>query len=328
MICIYRMYSWKYYFRKAGGKSLLWQYIRAGVFNMAVCQFFLLGRSRKALELLRLIIEFKLQQRLRKHYAETLEQAASENWEALEHRESRCVWICWWQGMEEAPPLVQRCYRSMCEHLKDWEITVITMQNYQDYVCFPPYIVEKWRAGKISLTHLSDLLRLELLIRYGGFWIDATVFCTSNDIPQSILDSDLFIYQTLKPGADGHSSLLSSWFIYARTNNRLLGITRALLYAYWKKNDMMVDYFILHQFFTLACERCPEAFERIPQICNSTPHILLLNLFKPYNPVFMKDLNRMTCFHKLSYKLDWEKMEQTEGTYWEWLMKNEKQNMN
>ena len=33
-------------------------------------------------------------------------------------------------------------------------------------------------SGQITKTHLSDLLRLELLIRYGGTWIDATVFCT------------------------------------------------------------------------------------------------------------------------------------------------------
>lgn len=317
------MYSWKYYFRKSGGTKLLWQYIRARVIGMAICQFLLLGRSRKALELLRLIVEFKTYRRLRKQYIGVLEQAASENWEGLEHHVSRHVWICWWQGMEEAPPLVQRCYRSVCKHLKDWEITVVTMQNYQNYISFPPHIVKKWEAGKISLTHLSDLLRLELLIRYGGLWIDATVFCTSDNIPQSILESDLFVYQTLKPGADGHSSLLSNWFIYAHTNNRILGITRTLLYAYWEKKNVLVDYFIFHQFFTLACERCPEAFKRIPPICNSTPHILLLNLFEPYNPIFMEDLNRMTPFHKLSYKLDIGKTKKIEGTYWEWLMKNE-----
>lgn len=44
---------------------------------------------------------------------------------------------------------------------------------------FPKYIEEKWKRGVITHTHMTDLLRLELLIRYGGTWIDATVFAVA-----------------------------------------------------------------------------------------------------------------------------------------------------
>lgn len=39
----------------------------------------------------------------------------------------------------------------------------------------PDYIVKKWEKGRIPADLFSDLLRLELLIRYGGTWIDSTV---------------------------------------------------------------------------------------------------------------------------------------------------------
>ena len=42
----------------------------------------------------------------------------------------------------------------------------------------PEYIVKKWEKGRIPAALFSDLLRLELLIKYGGTWIDSTVLCT------------------------------------------------------------------------------------------------------------------------------------------------------
>ena len=90
------------------------------------------------------------------------------------------------------------------------------------YVQFPNYIIEKWNAGLITNTHMTDLLRLELLIRYGGMWVDATVLCTSRskNIPKYYFDSELFFYQCLKPGRDGHCNYISSWLISAKTNNK------------------------------------------------------------------------------------------------------------
>ena len=54
-------------------------------------------------------------------------------------------------------------------------------------------VMEKWEKGIITHTHMTDLLRLELLIKYGGMWIDATVLCTAKEeeIPCYFFDSDL-----------------------------------------------------------------------------------------------------------------------------------------
>jgi hypothetical protein len=38
--------------------------------------------------------------------------------------------------------------------------------------------LEKYQKKIIDNTHFSDLLRLELLIKYGGTWIDASVLVT------------------------------------------------------------------------------------------------------------------------------------------------------
>ena len=173
----------------------------------------------------------------------------------------------------------------------------------------------KYERGVITKTHFTDLLRLELLINYGGTWIDSTVLCTG-EIPDFIKQSELFLYRELKPGLDGHSIALSSWFIESTTNNKVLIAVREMLYDYWKKNNTLIDYFLLHIFLQLALEKYPEEEAKMVKVSNSTPHILLLDIFKPYNKFLYEAIKKQTPIHKLAYKRSKEEMEKR-GTYFD-----------
>lgn len=305
-------------FNKVGGKEVLKQYLRGRVFFYAMFQTLLNGFTKKSLEIVRLAVNNKLLKRLRKKNRKFIAQFRQETAEAPKARSNK-VWVCWLQGIEQAPPLVQRCYRSLQENLPDREVILLTEDNYREYVTFPEHIEKKLASGVITRTHFSDLLRLELLINHGGTWIDATVFCSGGQIPGYMLDSDLFLFQNLKPGADGHATVISSWFMTACTNHPILLLTRALLYRYWEKRNAMVDYFLIHDFFQLAIETYPEEWNRVIPFSNSTPHILLLRLFEAYDPAIWDAAVSQTPFHKLSYKFseeDWKK----ENTFYTHLM--------
>lgn len=305
----------KDYFKKAGGINLLRQYWSNGVLSTAVAQFLLLGKNRTALEILRLSVDLKMKYRFLKKYRHVLKDFNEHSPNNLSHIKRKTIWLFWWQGEDAMPLLVKRCYDSVKEQLKDWEIVLLTEQNYLQYVAFPSYIQDKLKCGIITLTHFSDLLRLELLIKHGGLWMDATVLCTGSDIPQSILNSELFVYRPQKPGANGKATTISSWLIWAKTNNRILMATLTLLYSYWKTNNRLNEYFLLHHFMSIVLDFYSEDAKSIPPFCNSVPHILLLHLFDKYDEQYWEDLKRMTCFHKLSYKLDEEKKKK-EGTYY------------
>ena len=45
----------------------------------------------------------------------------------------------------------------------------------------------------MSPTHFSDLLRLELLIKYGGTWVDASVLITK--YTKDYFNKDLFFFK-------------------------------------------------------------------------------------------------------------------------------------
>lgn len=306
-------------FNQVGGKELLRQYRHAHVLLYAMGQMLLQGFSKKSLEVARLSINNRIVKKLRKKYRRYIAQY-KEATPILPGQTSNKVWVCWFQGMENAPPLVQRCYRSLQENLPDREIILLTEENYSQYATLPAHVVEKAAKGIIPRAQFSDLLRLDLLIRHGGTWIDSTVLCTGRDIPEYMLDSELFMFQTLKPGLDGHPTCVSNWFMTARQNNPILLLTQALLYDYWEKHNALVDYFIFHDLFQLAIEAYPQEWSKVVPFSNSVPHILLLRLFETYDETVWSAVQKQTPFHKLTYKFT-DEQASLANTYYEKLFK-------
>ena len=264
-----------------------------------------LGLSRKSLEIVRLAVDNRIYCKLKKKYKGFIsEYQQKEDTKNILHEHVDIVWVCWFQGMENAPKMVQYCFESLKSNLRDKRIILITEDNYKEYVQFPAYILEKYEKGCFSKTHLSDLLRLELLIKYGGTWIDATVWCSSPIYPDYLFDSDLFMFQNLKPGLDGQCTAVSSWFITSCSNNQMLMLERALLYEYWKENTKLVHYYLFHMFFQMVIEAYPDEWNKVVPFSNATPHILLLRLFEEYDETIANAVKEMTSFHKLTYKFE------------------------
>lgn len=307
--------------KKQGGIQLIRRYAKSGALFTAVAEFLILGKKRKALEILRLAADYKTKEKLQRKYSCLLDDFDNQYDKSLSHNQSNKVWVCWFQGLDNAPELVKKCYESLKNNLKDKEIILITSENISEYVTFPDYIMEKWEKGIITHTHMTDLLRLELLIKYGGTWIDSTVLCTSSieNIPEYYFDSDLFFYQTLKPGKDGQTTVLSSWYLSAATNNQILMATRYLCYEYWMKNNDMVDYFLLHDFFQIVLEYYEDDWYKVVPVSNSAPHILLLRLFDKYDGKMLEYIKNQTPFHKLSYKFT-DEQKKLDGTFYKWLV--------
>ena len=93
-------------FKKQGGIKLLKQYWQGGA---------LLGKSRTALEILRLSTTLKTKQKLEKKYKWKLEKF-DKTYIEKEHKTSDTIWICWFQGMDNAPDLVKKCYHSVVKN--------------------------------------------------------------------------------------------------------------------------------------------------------------------------------------------------------------------
>lgn len=226
------------------------------------------------------------------------------------------IWICWLQGEDNAPELVKKCISSVREFMPDYNIHIITSKNLGDYIQFPDYVTEKWENGIISNTLISDLIRTELLIRYGGLWLDATVFLTA-PIPNYIFENELFMYTHSYP--DDITMTFNNWLIYSTGDSHILKTVRDLLYEYWKKEMVTREYFMWHLFMTMVTEKYQEDVMRINYITDELPETLARIIFREFDPCFWDSLTKITPVHKLSNKF--KVPENIEGTYYEKIMK-------
>lgn len=63
------------------------------------------------------------------------------------------IWICWWQGIDNAPEIVKTCVESIKRNAGKYEVIVITDDNCKDYVQFPDWLEEKGKR-EFSQEHI------------------------------------------------------------------------------------------------------------------------------------------------------------------------------
>ena len=261
----------------------------------------------------------EVESKLRKEYAPALLQK-EKNYsnKSVKRDEPRKVWLCWLQGIENAPELVKVCYESLRKNVTDREIVVLTNENLSQYAHLPEYIVKKHERGIIPDAAYTDMLRLELLCKYGGTWIDATVLCTGDVGINDLLDADLFVYQQTQKDKT-HFTGMSSWLMSSVANNSFLMVVRDLLYNYWREKNCVVDYFLIHLFFCMMAESHPEVVEKMLRRGNHIPHYLQRRLTEPYDEQWMEELKKHCCFHKLTYRIG--ENAKKEGTFYDVVIK-------
>lgn len=218
-------------------------------------------------------------------------------------KQNRTIWIFWMQGMENAPALVQKCYDSVCRNIpQGYDVILLTDQNLREYVSLPDFIWRKYEQGSITTTHLSDIIRIELLCTYGGCWVDATVFC-SGPVPEYMVNGEMFLFKDTI--MERLVIKMSSWWLCAEKTNRLTHAVRNMLYEFWKQENDIHNYYILHIMISRLVDEdaeCGRIFYEIPYLSNSTPHILFGRLGREFCERDWEILKSNTPIHKLSYK--------------------------
>ena len=214
---------------------------------------------------------------LEKHYLSAAESVPVTESPAADSGAEK-IFSIWFQGEENAPDTVKSCFNSIRRHCKE-ELVVLDDRSLWDYIELPESIVRKFRQGKIGYAHFSDLCRVELLHRYGGYWLDATAFVTS-PVPAIISDSPFFVYRTGKR-LTGYYSYIQNCFIHARKGEWLLAAWRAMMLAFWEDEDRRLDYFQHQLMLKTIVTRIPEGqrrFEAMPQIDQDLNHLLWYDL--------------------------------------------------
>lgn len=263
----------------------------------------------KDVKIKELILQIKAYKKLKKKYLKVLHNT---EYSKKESRKNDTVWFCWFQGLENAPLLVQKCYKRAEKTFGKNRITVITSNNFKDYVDLPDFIIQKWHKGIISHAHFSDILRTWLLAEHGGIWLDSTVFILDSNLPDYLTESELFLFNNCRTNSIIN---ISNWYICSYSHNIILESMKSLLTEYWRKENYPVNYLIYHLFFKIVTEYYPDEWKKVPKFSNAPPHMLISEIFEKYTEKREKELALMSPIHKLTYKLKIPPA--TDGTFYE-----------
>lgn len=179
---------------------------------------------------------------------------------------NRTIWVYWAQGLDNAPPVVQNCVKTLKENSSpDFVVQVVDDFNLVDYIDIPEIINTRLKEGVISRTHFSDIVRFELLKKHGGVWIDSTVLVAENF--RGVLNKfSKFItlnHNDHNPYTAITEGRWTSFFIGMPKHSALADFMSDAFVSYWKKNSKLIDYVLVDYLIALAYKKIPAVQEMI-----------------------------------------------------------------
>jgi Capsular polysaccharide synthesis protein len=222
----------------------------------------------------------------------------------------RTIWCLWYQGWENAPALVKACAASWRQHNPEWSIHYLSHDSLAGYMEPTPEYKLILQKG-LSLTVLSEIIRLELLAQRGGIWVDGTVYCLRplDGWIDHATQCGFFAFN--RPAPD---RMLSSWFLAAETDSYIIRAWRKKAYGYWKKRAELHHYYWLHRAFAKVYEadaRFRRNWDATPKLSADGPHS-----FVPYEEHLLGPVGwyhrlivetAQTPMLKLTHKIDVER---------------------
>lgn len=226
------------------------------------------------------------------------------------------IWVLWWQGESQMPPIVKCTYKSIC-NMTDKEVVLITKENWKSYINPAPWIEQKVLDGKMKLPALSDYIRASLLYEYGGMWIDSTVLCTKH-IPNWIFEREFFSIHNNEVNTEKYVAK-GRWNVQILGSNRkhleVFHCLKHVFSEYWEKYNYIMDYLLVDYSIDYAYNEKQDVKEMIDSLpcTNKNMHAVLSMFDKPFEQEIMDKLSEDTWFFKLTYKHKF--IEETEGKY-------------
>ena len=225
-------------------------------------------------------------------------------------KNSKIIWTLWMQGYENAPELVKSTIDSIRKfaELNNFQFILLEENTIEKYIVFPKLIKEKMDLGVIDYTKISDILRVSLLAKYGGTWVDATIYMKEE------FDSSLLLqnYYTIKTGGiEDYSPNISNnrWKgFFLSGNSSLFSFTRDFFFEYYSRYDIAVDYLLIDYIFDMAYKYDEKIKNQMLELEKSNPNLFWLesHLGDKFDQKVWDNITETTKVFKTTYKLSGE----------------------
>jgi Capsular polysaccharide synthesis protein len=155
------------------------------------------------------------------------------------------IWMLWLQGWDNAPSIAKSSFLSWENCNPSWTVQPLDAESALSvFGAHPPKILLR---KDLPREAYSDILRIELLARFGGVWADATTICgkpLNEWLPPHSSERDFFAFS--QPTSD---RIIASWFLYATAEGYIISKLCDAVREYWHNRAERDDYFWLHKIF-------------------------------------------------------------------------------
>jgi hypothetical protein len=210
-----------------------------------------------------------------------------ENIEKFEKYEiPKIIWSFW--DNPELPEIIKDCKRNWKKFAPNYNIKFLNKNNIENYVDMPI----NWK--NLPVYRQSDVLRLKLLEKYGGIWMDASILLFEN--PDNFVGGDITLFTS--PLTNQDDPIYENWFIASTKGNILIKTwINEVLYAIKNEDEYVAscsDYNIdLLNYYTPTYLIC---------------HLALRNIYDQHKDLFKNGLyydSITTAFYEHN-KYNWE----------------------
>ncbi len=219
--------------------------------------------------------------------------------------EPATIWL-YWNDTSDIPQMVKSCISLIRKNSNGCKVVVVSENTVKDYLSLDDVVWQKYREGKISRTHFSDIVRIALLYHYGGVWMDCTLLLTQ-PIPSIVTTSDFYTNRLdIKDDVNVCAGRWSTFFMACHRHNLMMRVTLDIFVEYWKRYDDIVDYVWMDYIFNILYNHIPSVRKMLDAVPynNSNIWILQTMISKPcskeqFDAIFA-DTSRF--IYKLSFK--------------------------
>jgi hypothetical protein len=216
----------------------------------------------------------------------------------------------YWHAKDNLPPLIQLCRSSLQKYISsEFDLIILDENNYKEWIDSD---LEALR-NSISRAHFTDLLRLRLLEKWGGFWLDATCLLSEDFYPatQTIRQQGQFFFAYI-------NSRVGNWFIWSKPANYVITMIAEVLTFWWAQKNRLTNYFMTHDIIEMLYWVDDEYRKNWDDMYKLHPKNAL-SVLRAYNTVCSeRELNNIlssSFVHKLNYKYDDTKIVKSGSLY-------------
>ena len=221
-----------------------------------------------------------------------------------DYEEGCTIWVMWWQGADvEKPSLIETCIESIRRKKGNYNVVLIDKNNYKDYIKIPEFILDKFDKGFIGIAAFSDYIRFALMEKYGGWYLDATVYVT-----RPITRPKGSFYSCRYEGFSEQvpQGKWTAYLWYLPKGHPLAQFVHRVFDDYWENYDAIINYFLIDCVVRTYYECSPKFKAQIDSLTFDNPDLYFLQntgLEEEYDETIWKEKCSNNHFFKCNRKI-------------------------